>query len=299
MNFLNKIIVAAVQLMPKSIVKIFSNKYIAGDALADAVRVTSELNSKGILTTIDVLGEAITSKDEALEANRQCEEVLEAIHKGKLKSNLSIKPTQFGLQIDYNFCLKLVTDLVKKADELGIFVRLDMEDATTTNLILQLHAELRKNYRNIGVVLQSYLKRTVSDIENNKDITLSYRLCKGIYIESPEIAYKERKEIQDNYMLSLRKMFENGHYVGIATHDIVLLEEAKKLIREMNIPEDKYEFQMLLGVKEDLRDMLNAEGYKVRIYIPFGRDWYLYSIRRLKENPQLAGHIFKNIFSLN
>ncbi len=299
MNFLNKIIVAAVQIMPKQVVKIFSNKYIAGDLLSDAVRVTKELNEKGILTTIDVLGEAITSKEQALEANAHCEAVLDAIKSGALKSNLSIKPTQFGLQIDYDFCRDLVTRLVQKADELGLFVRLDMEDATTTDLILRLHRELRERYNNVGVVLQAYLKRTVADIKINKDITLNYRLCKGIYIESPEIAYKERKEIQDNYLLSLRHMFENGHYVGIATHDIVLIEGAKKLIKEMNVPADKYEFQMLLGVKEDLRDMLNREGFKVRIYIPFGKDWYLYSIRRLKENPQVAGHIFKNIFSLN
>lgn len=299
MSLFNNLIVSAVKLMPKPVVRFFSNRYIAGDLLSDAVRLTRELNTKGIYTTIDVLGEAITTKEEAINAHRQCLEVLDAIHNEKLMSNLSIKPTQMALQIDFDFCVRQVRELCAKAKEYGTFVRLDMEDATTTDDILRLHRILRGEFDNVGVVLQSYLRRTVSDIEENKDIALNYRLCKGIYIEPAEIAFKERKEVQDNYLLSLRKMFDAGAYVGIATHDNILIEGSKKIIKEMNIDSSRYEFQMLLGVKEDLRDQLNAQGFKVRIYVPFGKDWYKYSIRRLKENPQVAGHIFKNIFSLN
>ncbi|MCC6549161.1 MAG: proline dehydrogenase family protein [Ignavibacteriaceae bacterium] len=299
MSIINNIIVSVVQLMPKPVVRFFSNRYIAGDHLNDAVRMTKELNKKGIYSTIDVLGEAITTKEEAINAHSQCLAVLEVIHKEKLMSNLSIKPTQMALQIDFDFCVKQVRELCTKAREYGTFVRLDMEDATTTDDILRLHRILRSEFDNVGVVIQSYLRRTVRDIEEQKDIALNYRLCKGIYIEAEEIAFKGREEIQENYLLSLRKMFEVGAYVGIATHDIYLIEGAKKIINEMKVDASRYEFQMLLGVKEDLRDQLNAEGFKVRIYVPFGKDWYKYSIRRLKENPQVAGHIVKNIFSLN
>jgi proline dehydrogenase len=186
---------------------------------------------------------------------------------------------------------------VEKAKGINNFVRIDMEDSPFTDKTINLFKRLKNDFNNVGLVLQAYLKRTTSDVITLNKLGTNYRLCKGIYIEPATIAYKDKQGIRENYLKSLELMFKNGNYVGIATHDEYLINEAYKMIKEMNISKDKFEFQMLLGVREDLRDRINDDGYKIRIYVPFGKDWYPYSIRRLKENPQIAGHIFKNIFS--
>ncbi len=297
MSYLNKLIVAAVQSMPKSVVGFFSRKYIAGDSLEKAVQCVKDLNSKGIYATMDVLGESITHKDEAVEAKNKCLEVLETIEQNKLMANLSLKPTQMGLSIDEDFAYEQIKELVEKAKKYDNFVRIDMEDSSTTDKTINLFKRLKDDFGNVGIVLQSYLKRTTSDVITLNKLGTNYRLCKGIYIEPPTIAYRDRQEVRNNYLKSLELMLKNGNYVGIATHDEYLITEAYKMIKEKNIPNDKFEFQMLLGVREDLRDKINNDGYKIRIYVPFGEDWYPYSIRRLKENPQVAGYIFKNIFS--
>lgn len=297
MSFMNNLIVSAVQLMPKSVVGFFSKKYIAGDTIEKAVQCVKNLNSRGIYATMDVLGESITHKDEAVEAKNKCIEVLDTIVENKLRANLSVKPTQMGLSIDEEFAYKQIKELVEYAKARDNFVRIDMEDSPYTDKTINLFKKLRNDYSNVGIVLQAYLKRTTSDVITLNKLSTNYRLCKGIYIEPATIAYKDRQEIRNNYLKSLELMLKNGNYVGIATHDEYLIIEAYKLIKRMNIPKDKFEFQMLLGVREDLRDRINKDGYKIRIYVPFGKDWYPYSIRRLKENPQVAGHIFKNIFS--
>lgn len=297
MSYFNNLIVSAVQLMPKSVVGYFSKKYIAGDTIEKAVQCVKDLNSKGIYATMDVLGESITHKEEAVEAKNKCLGVLDTIAKYNLMANLSLKPTQMGLAIDEEFGYKQIKEIVEKAKGLNNFVRIDMEDSPYTEKTINLYKKLRSEYTNLGIVLQAYLKRTTSDVITLNKLSTNYRLCKGIYIEPGTIAYKDRQEIRDNYLKSLELMLKNGNYVGIATHDEYLINEAYKLIKKMNIPKDKFEFQMLLGVREDLRDKINKDGYKIRIYVPFGKDWYPYSIRRLKENPQIAGHIFKNIFS--
>ncbi len=296
MNSVNNLVVKVVELMPKSVVHIFANKYIAGDTLDDAVKFVKELNKKGIFATMDVLGESIKTKDEALAAKKECLEALNAIHTNNLKANLSIKPTQFGLMLDEDFCYENVKELVEKAKSINNFIRLDMEDSATTDKIINLYKKLRLNYTNVGVVLQSYLHRTLKDVQTLGSVGTNYRLCKGIYVEPEQIAFKDRQEIRDNYMAVLREMFANGSYVGIATHDEYLIDESEKLIQSMGIKPDQYEYQMLMGVREDLRDKLNARGKKVRIYVPYGKDWYKYSIRRLKENPKVAMDIAKNIF---
>jgi proline dehydrogenase len=297
MNPLNKLIVSFVQLLPKSVVRLFSNKYIAGDKLEDAIRVTKELNLKGILATIDVLGESITSTAEAEIAKKECVQVLDAIRKQELKANLSIKPTQMGLMLNEDFCYSQVEELVSKAESMNNFVRIDMEDSPTTDKTFNLYKKLREKYESVGVVIQAYLKRSYDDVSKLNKMGTTYRLCKGIYIEPEEIAFKNRQKIRDNYLKILRKMFEDGNYVGIATHDEYIVNEAYKMIKGLNIPKTQFEFQMLLGVREDLRDKINKDGYKIRIYVPFGEHWYKYSIRRLKENPNIAWHITKNIFS--
>jgi proline dehydrogenase len=296
-SFFNNLIVFIVRLLPKQVVGFFSRKYIAGETLEEAVKVVQDFNKRGILATMDVLGESIKNKGEASEAKFKALEVLNAIEKYKLNANLSIKPTQMGLAIDEEFAYNQVEELVRKAKEINNFVRIDMEDSPYTDATFRLLKKLRTKYDNVGVVVQSYLKRTYDDVVCLNKMNTNYRLCKGIYVEPEEIAYKGKQEVRDSFIKVLRRMLNDGNYVGIATHDDYLINEAYSIINEMNIPKSKFEFQMLLGVKEDLRDKINSDGYKIRIYVPFGKDWYPYSIRRLKENPAMAGQIFKALFS--
>ncbi len=284
--------------MPNSIVWIFSKRYIAGENLGDAVNLVKSLNEKGIYATIDVLGEAIKNKDEALEDKNKCLEVLDAIKNNNLMANLSIKPTQVGLGLGEEFAYKQVSELMEKAKEINNFLRIDMENSPYTDSTFRLYRRLREKYNNVGVVIQSYLKRSYNDVGELNKLNTNYRLCKGIYIEPVEIAYKDKQKIRENYIKILEEILKEDNYVGIATHDEYLINESYKLIKELNIPKDKFEFQMLLGVREDLRDKINTDGYKIRIYVPFGKDWYKYSIRRLQENPQIAGHIVKNLFGI-
>ncbi len=297
MDSLNRFIVTVVKFLPKSVVFQFAKKYIAGKTLDDAVRVVRRLNSKGIVATLDVLGESIKNTSEAEQTKNECIRVLETIDREKLDANLSIKLTALGLAIDKEYCHKLVEEIVTKAKELNNFVRIDMEDSPYTDLTIDLYKALRKNFDNVGIVLQAYLKRTLNDIEYLKDLVPNYRLCKGIYIESPTIAYKDKQKIRDNYMSALEKMFEYGSYVGIATHDKYLIDNSYKLIAEKNIPESQFEFQMLYGVTEYLRDKIKNDGHKIRIYVPYGEHWYPYSVRRMQENPEIAWYVTKSIFS--
>lgn len=284
--------------MPENIVWIFSKKYIAGKTLQSAVDTVKELNSKGILATLDVLGESIRTKEEAIEAKRKALEVFDAIVKNKLLANLSIKPTQMGLAIDAELAYKQILELVKKGNEINNFVRIDMEDSPYTDLTLDVYKRIYEEFSNLGVVLQAYLKRTYNDTILLNKLGTNYRLCKGIYIEPSNIAYKDKQAIRDNFMKCLELMLKNGNYVGIATHDKYLIDKSYELIKALNISKDMFEFQMLLGVREDLRDKINKDGYKIRIYVPFGNDWYKYSMRRLQENPNIAGHIVKEFFAM-
>ncbi|MEG8947252.1 proline dehydrogenase family protein [Rosettibacter firmus] len=299
MNPINKAIVSVVKNLPQSIVFIFAKKYIAGETLEDGIRVVRELNSKGILATMDVLGEAVTNKEESIQAKNECLKVLDAINEFKLNSNLSVKPTQMGLNIDKEFCYHQFSEIIEHASKYNNFVRIDMEDSSTTYATFELYRKLKSKYDNVGVVIQAYLKRIINEISRNDMKDTNYRLCKGIYIEPEEIAYQDRQEVRENFIRILNYLFDNGNYVGIATHDDYLIENAYKMIKEKNISKDKFEFQMLYGVKEKLRDKINADGYKIRVYVPFGKHWYNYSIRRLQENPQVAWYITKSIFSHN
>lgn len=297
MSLINNLIVQFVQLLPKSVVGFFSKKYIAGETLQSGIDLVKMLNAKGIYATMDVLGESVKNKSEAIEAKNQAMEVLEAIEKNKLMANLSIKPTQMGLAIDENFAFEQVLELVKKAAEYKNFVRIDMEDSPFTDKTINLYRKIYEQYKNVGIVIQAYMKRSLDDVLILNKIGTNYRLCKGIYVEPASIAYKDRQAIRDNYLKILDAIFKDGNYVGIATHDKPLIDAAYKRIKEQNIPKDKFEFQMLLGVREDLRDKINNDGYKIRIYVPFGKDWYAYSVRRLKENPSVAGHIVKSFLT--
>lgn len=297
MDAFNLLIVRLVQLMPKSVVGFFSKKYIAGETLQEAVDFVKKLNAKGIHATMDVLGESVANKEESIQAKKQALEVLDAINKNKLMANLSIKPTQMGLAIDEQFAFEQVLELVKKAAEYNNFVRIDMEDSTFIDKTINLYKKIFEQYKNVGIVIQAYMKRSYDDAVILNKIGTNYRLCKGIYVEPASIAYKDRQAIRDNYLKILDAIFKDGNYVGIATHDKPLIDAAYKRIKEKNIPKDRFEFQMLLGVREDLRDKINNDGFKIRIYVPFGKDWYAYSVRRLKENPSMAGHIVKSFLT--
>ena len=293
----HNLLVKTVQTMPENIVWLFSKKYIAGKTLQNAIDTVKDLNSKGIVATLDVLGESINTKEEAIKSQRKALEVFDAIVENKLNANLSIKPTQMGLAIDKDFAYQQIFELVKRAKEINNFVRIDMEDSPYTDLTFELYKRIYEDYSNVGVVLQAYLKRTSNDAIILNKLGTNYRLCKGIYIEPATIAYKDKQAIRDNYLKTLELILKSGNYVGIATHDKYLIDKSCELIKDLNIPKEKFEFQMLLGVREDLRDKINKEGYKIRVYVPFGEDWYRYSIRRLQENPQLAGHIVKEFFA--
>lgn len=297
MSLINQAIVKIVTLMPKSVVGIFSSKYIAGDTLEDGIRTVKQLNSKGIYATLDVLGESIQTPEEAIKYKNDAIEVLDSIYKHKLLANLSIKPTQMGLNIDTNLAYEQIKEIVKKANEIDSFVRIDMEDSSTTDKTFDVYIRIFQEYKNVGVVIQAYLKRSLDDVIILNKLGTNYRLCKGIYVEPPTIAIKDKQAIRNNFIKILKQMFLDGNYVGIATHDKYLIDESYKLIKELNIPKEKFEFQMLLGVREDLRDKINRDGYKIRVYVPFGKEWYAYSIRRLKENPSIARHIVKSFLT--
>jgi proline dehydrogenase len=296
-SVINNIIVSVVQVLPKSVVGFFSSKYIAGESLDSAVSLVKDLNAKGIYATLDVLGESVTNEEEAERAFENAMKVFDAIVEHNLDANVSIKPTQLGLSFDEQFACEQIRKLVKRANEIDNFVRIDMEDSPYTDATIKVYKKVFEEYSNVGIVLQTYLKRSYNDTVILNKLGTDYRICKGIYVEPASLAYKDKQMIRDNFLKMLESMLKNGNYVGIATHDEYLVDNAYRLIKELNIPNDKFEFQMLLGVREDLRDKINNDGYKIRIYVPFGEDWYEYSIRRLQENPQMARYIVKNIFS--
>ena len=278
--------------VPKPVVRRISERYIAGEDLDDAVRVVRRLNVEGKLATIDVLGEEIANPDEARAIADAYRDALDAFDRERIDSNISVKPTALGLKLGYEVGKQNVLALVEHAAGYGNFVRIDMEDSSTTDDTLQLYRELRAaGHENVGVVLQARLKRTVSDVQALAELKPSVRLCKGIYLERPEIAYRDYEAVRANFVQALEALWDSGCYVGVATHDEYLIEQAQQGARRRGLGRDDFEFQMLLGVRPALGDALVREGHRLRIYTPFGRDWYEYSLRRLQENPRIAGYI--------
>ena len=300
MNLLNKLIVATLPVVPKPIIRQFASRYIAGEEISDAIRVVRELNAQGMLATLDVLGEDIHRRDEAITARTKIIEVLECIATERLDSNVSIKLTQLGLKLDRQFCLENATYILSRAKETDNFIRIDMEDSSCTDDTIWVYRELCKEFSNVGIVLQAYLRRTQNDAESLiKDDFRNFRLCKGIYVEPASIAFNGHDEINQNFVQVLKQIFKYKAYIGIATHDDNLIRESYRMIEEMKLQKSEYEFQMLLGVRSDLRSKILRDGHRLRIYVPFGKQWYQYSIRRFKENPRIAGYVLKSLFSRN
>jgi len=289
---LDKAIVRMLPAVPRPVVQRLSSRYIAGPTLDDAVRTVRALNASGKMATVDVLGEEITSADEASAICAQYHDVLARIDAEGLDSNISVKPTAMGLELDPDLCREKLETLVRDAHERGNFVRIDMEDSSTTGATLGLYRELRGGgHGNLGVVLQAYLRRTMDDIPGLHNV----RLCKGIYIESPAVAYREYDAVRANYVRCLDALLDAGAYVGVATHDEHLIQAALRTIAERGLRRDEYEFQMLLGVREDRAGELVRAGHRLRIYVPYGTYWYQYSIRRLQENPKMAGYVARDV----
>jgi proline dehydrogenase len=288
----DRAIVRMLPAVPRPLVQKLSGRYIAGPELKDAREAVRKLNAEGKVATIDVLGEEITTEEEAAAIVRAYLDVFADIERCGLDSGVSVKLTALGLKLDYDVCRANLRTVVEDAASRGNFVRIDMEDSSTTDDTLRLYRELRgEGHDNVGVVLQAMLRRTADDIAALADLRPSVRLCKGIYVEPSELAYQGFGEVRASYVRALDALLAAGGHVGIATHDEWLLDEGRRLVAEHELAPDAYEFQMLLGVRPDLGMGLVREGHRLRIYVPFGRHWYEYSLRRLQENPKLAGYI--------
>jgi proline dehydrogenase len=289
---LDRAIVRLLPAVPRPVVRSISSRYIAGPELSDASATVRALNAQGKRATVDVLGEEITNEQETHVIARAYEDVLAEIGRRHLDSNISVKPTALGLELDFALCRRNLERLVHRARVRGNFVRIDMEDATTTDATLTLYRELRDaGFDELGIVLQASLKRTITDVDAVADLRPNVRLCKGIYVESPDIQFRDFHAVQKSFVSALEALFDARCYVGIATHDNWLIDQSKRIIGERSLSPDAYEFQMLLGVRPALGNQLVEEGHRLRIYVPFGSHWYEYSLRRLQENPSIAGYI--------
>jgi proline dehydrogenase len=297
-NVVDRAVVRVLPAVPKPIVRKVSSRYIAGDSLDDAVTVVGRLNEAGKMATLDVLGEHLDNAEQTRDVVREYRAALDAIESNRLDSNVSIKLTALGLPIDRDLCLENAETVIRHARERSNFVRIDMEESDYTERTLDIYRELRgRGYDNVGVVLQSRLRRTLRDIRSLADLTPNVRLCKGIYLEPELIAYQGYQEVRHNFVAALDELLQGGSYVGIATHDEWLLERGLERVAGMDAHD--YEFQMLLGVRTLRGDRLVRDGHRLRIYTPYGKQWREYSLRRLQENPKIAGYILSDLFGVN
>ncbi|HKQ61516.1 MAG TPA: proline dehydrogenase family protein [Candidatus Polarisedimenticolaceae bacterium] len=298
MTLFDRAVSLALPAIPRPIVGYFSRRYIAGPTVEHALRVVRALASEGAMATLDILGEFISTPEEARENTRAYERLVQRIRADGLKeANISVKLTALGLAVDPALCLDNLRELMRVVVAADSFVRVDMEDSSCTSGTLDVYRRLRAEFPGrIGVVLQARLRRTLDDVDALCAEPSNFRLCKGIYLEPRRLAFTDAEIIRRNFTLILERMLEHGAYVGIATHDELLVWEALRLLRRHGLTRERYEFQMLLGVDEELRRILIEAGHRLRVYVPFGDQWYPYSVRRLRENPQLAGYAFKALF---
>ncbi|WP_028777894.1 proline dehydrogenase family protein [Shimazuella kribbensis] len=305
MSFARKVVLS---LAANRVIRSFASKYgmklgagrfIAGVTLEEAIKRTSELNDQNLWVTLDHLGESVTSKEEALEATRMAIDTYAAIYAaGLTKTNVSVKLTQLGLDIDSSFCLENMREIVTKAKETNNFLRIDMEDTPRIDITMEIFQTLLNEFgsANIGLVIQSYLYRSEKDVENLGKQGVNLRMVKGAYKEPKEVAYPSKKDVDDQYIALVKQHLLNGAYTAIATHDENMIHPLITWLKGNNIPDHLYEFQMLYGIRSDLAKKLVADGFKVRVYTPFGKEWYPYFTRRLAERPANALFIIKNLF---
>jgi proline dehydrogenase len=295
MNPLNALLARSLPFVPRGIVRRVASRYVAGETLGDAVETVRRLNAQGCLATLDALGEDVVRFSETEETVAEYRRALDAIAEHRLDANISVKLTALGLKLDPARCREQFGRILDGAAAHGNFVRIDMEDSSVTDETLRIYYESRRVTDRVGLVLQAYLRQSRDDARRAAAVRASVRVCKGIYVEPPEIAYQERQEIRDNFAVLVEDLLGAGCPVGIATHDEWVVERALATITRLNLGPDAYEFQMLLGVEGDLRRRLVAAGHRLRVYVPYGRSWYTYSLRRLKENPAIAGNVLKGL----
>ena len=299
---INQLIAKMLPYFPEKLIWIFSKRYISGQTIDDALAESRKLNKNKTMVSVDLLGEYVNNLTEAEHYKEQYVELIKRFTAEKIDGHFSVKPSMFGLLLDKEACYRNIKDIVKVADECNSFIRIDMEDSECTSDEIAIFRRLKSDFpTRVGLVVQAYMRRTLDDVKSLMDLNLpeaplSFRLCKGIYIEIEPVAYQGYQEIRDHYIDDLRFMLQNGIYVGIATHDKYLVDKAYELIDQLNIPKDKYEFQMLYGVAPKLRQSIVDRGNRMRVYVPYGKQWFSYSTRRLKENPNMVWHIIKAMF---
>ena len=298
MKLINNLIIQIIPFLPKFFVKIVASPYIAGITDEEMLENVKKLNDKGFKVAIDILGEHVKTKDEATAVTNRYANLYNEITNRKLQANISIKLTHIGQDLGQNFVQNNLFKLVEAAKNNNNFLRLDMENTPYTDQTIKLYEIMKEKYDKIGIVIQSYLKRSMSDIERLADENFNVRICKGIYVEDEKLVFNDYSLIRESFIELVKKCLEKGTYVGIATHDEYLIDNIYSWIIENDISKNKYEFQVLHGVpmQKKLKKLIN-EGNTVRVYLPYGDNWYDYSVRRLKENPKMAGYIIKNIFS--
>jgi len=296
MTVSDKLIATTLPIVPKPLVRVFAGPYIAGETLEDQLRVIESLNRDGFMVASGILGEFVTRREESDQAVRDYKNALDAIAERKLDSNIHIKPTHLGLQLDSEFCYQNIRAILAHAQSHENFVRMDMEDSPTIDDTLELFLRLREDFDNVGCVIQARMRRSLGDVRRLAAVGANVRLCKGVYLEPRKSAYTDRAIIQENYVMLLDELLSAGCYVGIATHDELLVWEASRLIDRLGLEPHQYEFQMLHGVERELRKIVRSEGHRLRVAVPYGPSWYPYSIRRLRKNPAIAGYVLKSIF---
>jgi proline dehydrogenase len=272
-----------------------ASRFVAGETIESAINTVKELNKSGKVVTLDHLGEFVFTEEEANESAAMCIQTLDAIAKAGVQSNLSLKMTSLGLDISKELCMKNMRRILDRAKMYGNFVRIDMEDYAHCQVSLDIYRELRKEYDNIGIVIQAYLYRTEQDIKDLNEYKANLRLVKGAYKESPEVAFPDKKDVDENYKKIIKTHLLNGNYTAVASHDEAIIEYTKKMVQEYQIPKDQFEFQMLYGICVELQQKLVQEGYRVRVYVPYGVDWFGYFMRRLAERPANVWFVLKNL----
>ena len=294
MSFFDALVKYGMPWVPKPIVSRVASRYVAGESIEDAVRTLREMNEEGAMGTVDVLGEEVQERSKTERAVFQYLDLLDRIEAEGIDANISIKPTMLGLKIDEDLCADHVNTVVNRAAELGSFVRIDMEDHTCTDATLRLYRRIHDAHPiAVGIVLQSYLHRTTTDVTDLLPLNPNIRICKGIYREPRAIAWEDFETIRANFIYNMEKLLSAGAYVGIATHDPHLVWAGMAAVDRLKLDRDRYEFQMLLGVDPELRSIILSAGHRLRVYVPYGRDWYPYSMRRLRENPTIAHHVVR------
>ena len=296
MSLFDRLIAFSLPLVPKPLVSYFARPYIAGETVEDQVRVVRSLNSEGFMAASGMLGESVEHREEAEAAVKDYENLLTRIAQHKLDSNIHVKPTHLGLKIDRAFCYQNIRRLATCAREHSNFVRIDMEDSGCTDDTLDIFFRLHEEFDNVGAVLQAYMRRSVADAQRLAKVKANVRVCKGIYIEPHDVAYQDKEIVRSNFTRLLEELLGEGCYVGIATHDERLVWEGFRIVDRLGLDASQYEFQMLLGVEAPLRRIIRDGGHRLRVAVPFGPLWYPYSLRRFRENPAIAGYVFKALF---